>query len=42
MESQYKEGVIDNVDGLINQIMNEHIPQRQNILAQYKVKKRNC
>lgn len=39
MENQYKEDIIGNVDGLINQIMNEHIPQRQNIFAQYKLKK---
>ena len=31
--------MIDNINGLIGQIMNEHIPQRQNVLAQYKIKK---
>ncbi|EMJ6443159.1 nuclease-related domain-containing protein [Bacillus cereus] len=39
IKNQYKEKVIDNINGLIGQIMNEHIPQRQNVLAQYKIKK---
>lgn len=38
IENQYKEEAISNINGLINQIMNGHIPQRQNILVQYKVK----
>ena len=42
IKNQYKEKVIDNINGLIGQIMNEHIPQRQNVLAQYKIKKRSC
>ncbi|MEK0223591.1 nuclease-related domain-containing protein [Bacillus proteolyticus] len=39
IENQYKEEAIGNTKGLINQIMNENFPQRQNILAQYKIKK---
>ncbi|MGE0995068.1 nuclease-related domain-containing protein, partial [Bacillus sp. GMa5/2] len=39
IKNQYKGKVIDNINGLIGQIMNGHIPQRQNVLAQYKIKK---
>ncbi|QWG35984.1 nuclease-related domain-containing protein [Bacillus mycoides] len=39
IENQYKEKMIDNINGLIDQIMNEHSPQRQNVLAQYNIKK---
>lgn len=39
IENQYKEEAIGNIKGLINHIMNEHIPQRQNILVQYKITK---
>ncbi|MBE7096912.1 nuclease-related domain-containing protein [Bacillus cereus] len=39
IKNQYKEKVISNINGLIDQIMNGHSPQRQNILEQYKIKK---
>ncbi|MBJ7995160.1 nuclease-related domain-containing protein [Bacillus mycoides] len=39
IKNQYKEKSLGNINGLIDQIMNEHSPQRQNILAQYKIKK---
>ncbi|MGG0153142.1 nuclease-related domain-containing protein [Bacillus mycoides] len=39
IENQYKEEAIGNINGLIDQIMNGHSPQRQNILTQYKIKK---
>jgi hypothetical protein len=34
IKNQYKEKVIGNINGRIDQMMNEHSPQRQNILAQ--------
>ena len=37
IKNQYKEKSLGNINGLIDQIMNEHSPQRQNILAQYKI-----
>ena len=42
LENQYKEKSIGNINELIAQIMNEHYQRRQNILAQYKIKKKNC
>ncbi len=39
IKNQYKEKVVSDINGFINKIMNGHSSQRQNILAQYKVKK---